>query len=168
MGSCPKAFRQVFHPRLQKCVHYQDPGIPEPCNKFFDQDSKLDKSYANSDLTHGQFLAQMVNFIRILRDIKSQNLEQFLFIKEETKNFFKKHGSKFPADETILKALEDLEIEVRTVVLYFTSHYLTFQHFLSASSSCSRFYIFVFSLVVLVVLVVWQFSQNGITLCLVA
>ena len=126
MGSCPKAFRQVFHPRLQKCVHYQDPGIPEPCNKFFDQDSKLDKSYANSDLTHGQFLAQMVNFIRILRDIKSQNLEQFLFIKEETKNFFKKHGTKFPADETILKALEDLEIEVCTLFLYFTSDYLTF------------------------------------------
>ena len=53
----------------------------------------------------------MALLIRTLREMKSQNLEQFLFIKEETKNFYFKHGSKFPTDETILKTLEDLGIE---------------------------------------------------------
>ena len=54
----------------------------------------------------------MVHLIGTLREIKSINLEQFLFIKEETKNFFKKHGPKFPSDETILKSLTDLGIDV--------------------------------------------------------
>ena len=112
MGSCPKAFRQVFHPRLQKCVHYKDRGIPEPCDKFFDQDSTLDKSYANSDLTEGQFFAHMTHLIRTLRELKSQNLEQFLFVKEETKNFFMKHGPKYPKIESIEKALTGLGINV--------------------------------------------------------
>ena len=109
-NSCPKAFKQVFHPRLQKCVHYQDSGVDEACSTFYDQDSELDKSYVKSDLTQGQYLAEMTHLLKVVHDLRLQNIEQYLFVKEELKNFYIAHSSKFQTADGIIEALKNLGI----------------------------------------------------------
>ena len=112
--SCPKAFQQVFHPRLQKCVHYKDAGVEEPCNTFYDQDSKLDKSYAKSELTQGQYIAEITHLLRIAHDLRVTNVEQYLFVKEELTNFYEIHGPKFHTADGIIRALKNLGIVSET------------------------------------------------------